>query len=390
VVRPTATPDTVRPGTRRVTGANDDRDAGHPPPSGGGGRPAGVAAIPGGGLLTGDAGPGVTAGSRRQSGLTIGQVHAGLAPDFPGLTVSKIRFLDGAGLVGSTRAAGRTGYRLFADTDVEQLRTVLTLQRDHYLPLKVIRARLDADAAPATGPAGGARTVQPDDGAVARVVHTRAAAPRARDHAAPTVDAIGVRSGSGGAAAGRGGDSPTGAPRAASAGPAHRASPAAPEDRTAPQARTVPAAPEARAVAAVPVSPAVPVRGRSRPAGRRLRLEELSLASGLDTDALAELEKAGLLRSRGGWYAPEELAVATVAGRLGEFGIGPRHLRGLRTAAEREIALVQHSVAPLRGRTGAGARAEAAATARTLRDLYAQLHAALVSSGLREWGVDLR
>ena len=322
--------------------------------------------------------------ARRPPGLTIGRVHAALAPDFPGLTVSKIRFLDGAGLVGSTRAAGTTGYRLFAETDVEQLREVLTLQRDHYLPLKVIRARLDADVAGATGPAGGQRTVHPDDSAVGRVVDPRPDPPHVRLDAAPTAGVTGVRSMSAGAAAGRAGDSDTAAPRAASAGPAHRASSAAPE------ARTAPAAPEARTVAAVPISPPVPVRGRPRPAGRRLRLEELSLASGLDTDALAELEKAGLLRSRGGWYAPEELAVATVAGRLGEFGIGPRHLRGLRTAAEREIALLQHSVAPLRGRAGAGARAEAAATARTLRDLYAQLHAALVSSGLREWGVDPR
>ncbi len=340
--------------------------------------------------------------ARRPPGLTIGRVHAALAPDFPGLTVSKIRFLDGAGLVGSTRAAGTTGYRLFAETDVEQLREVLTLQRDHYLPLKVIRARLDADVAGATGPAGGQRTVHPDDSAVGRVVDPRPDPPHVRLDAAPTAGVTGVRSMSAGAAAGRAGDSDTAAPRAASAGPAHRASSAAPEARTAPaapeartapaapEARTAPAAPEARTVAAVPISPPVPVRGRPRPAGRRLRLEELSLASGLDTDALAELEKAGLLRSRGGWYAPEELAVATVAGRLGEFGIGPRHLRGLRTAAEREIALLQHSVAPLRGRAGAGARAEAAATARTLRDLYAQLHAALVSSGLREWGVDPR
>jgi len=344
VVRPTATPDTVRP-------------------------------------------------ARRPLGLTIGRVHAALAPDFPGLTVSKIRFLDAAGLVGSTRAAGTTGYRLFAETDVEQLREVLTLQRDHYLPLKVIRARLDADVAGATGPAGGRRTVHPDDGAVGRVVDPRPDPPHVRLDAAPTAGATGVRSTTAGAAAGRAGDSATAAPRAAGAGPAHRASAAAPEARTAPaapEARTAPATPEARTVAAVPISPAVPVRGRPRPAGRRLRLEELSLASGLDTDALAELEKAGLLRSRGGWYAPEELAVATVAGRLGEFGIGPRHLRGLRTAAEREIALLQHSVAPLRGRAGAGARAEAAATARTLRDLYALLHAALVSSGLREWGVDPR
>lgn len=75
----------------------------------------------------------------------IGQVIARLSADFPDLTNSKLRFLEEQGLVTPARTA--SGYRKFSDADVERIRVVLTLQRDRYLPLKVIRQYLaDADA----------------------------------------------------------------------------------------------------------------------------------------------------------------------------------------------------------------------------------------------------
>jgi len=74
--------------------------------------------------------------------MSIGEVLTLLRPDFPDVTVSKIRFLEDQGLVEPQRSA--SGYRKFGHDDVERLRFVLTVQRDHFLPLRVIREHLDA------------------------------------------------------------------------------------------------------------------------------------------------------------------------------------------------------------------------------------------------------
>ncbi|BDB42572.1 MULTISPECIES: transcriptional regulator FtsR [Mycobacterium] len=76
------------------------------------------------------------------TGMSIGAVLDLLRPDFPDVTISKIRFLEAEGLVTPQRAA--SGYRRFTAYDCARLRFILTAQRDHYLPLKVIRAQLDA------------------------------------------------------------------------------------------------------------------------------------------------------------------------------------------------------------------------------------------------------
>jgi DNA-binding transcriptional MerR regulator len=76
------------------------------------------------------------------SGMSIGAVLDLLRPDFPDVTISKIRFLEAEGLVTPERAA--SGYRRFTAYDCARLRFILTAQRDQYLPLKVIKAQLDA------------------------------------------------------------------------------------------------------------------------------------------------------------------------------------------------------------------------------------------------------
>lgn len=73
--------------------------------------------------------------------LSIGQVLARLTPEFPDLTSSKLRFLEVQGIVRPSRT--ESGYRKFSAADIERLRLGLTLQRDHYLPLSVIREQLD-------------------------------------------------------------------------------------------------------------------------------------------------------------------------------------------------------------------------------------------------------
>lgn len=75
------------------------------------------------------------------AGMSIGAVLDLLRPDFPDVTISKIRFLEAEGLVTPERTP--SGYRRFTAYDCARLRFILTAQRDHYLPLKVIKAALD-------------------------------------------------------------------------------------------------------------------------------------------------------------------------------------------------------------------------------------------------------
>lgn len=112
------------------------------------------------------------------AGMSIGAVLDLLRPDFPDVTISKIRFLEAEGLVTPQRAA--SGYRRFTAYDCARLRFILTAQRDHYLPLKVIRAQLDAQPdgeLPAFGsPYGVPRLVSVSDGDAAPDTGSDAAA----------------------------------------------------------------------------------------------------------------------------------------------------------------------------------------------------------------------
>lgn len=77
--------------------------------------------------------------------ISIGQVLSKLEPDFPELSPSKLRFLEDRGLIHPARTA--SGYRSFSASDIDRIKLVLQMQRDHYLPLKVIRRYLaDLDA----------------------------------------------------------------------------------------------------------------------------------------------------------------------------------------------------------------------------------------------------
>jgi DNA-binding transcriptional MerR regulator len=89
-----------------------------------------------------------TAGSRERR-LTIGAVRDRLQEEFPDISISKIRYLEGQGLLAPRRT--QSGYRLYSEEDVERLRTILQMQRDEFLPLRVIREEL-------AGPSGKRRT----------------------------------------------------------------------------------------------------------------------------------------------------------------------------------------------------------------------------------------
>ena len=76
----------------------------------------------------------------RQKAVTIGTVCKALQQEFPDISISKIRYLEDQKLVSPRRTQG--GYRLYTQTDIQRLRTILRLQRDEFLPLRVIRQEL--------------------------------------------------------------------------------------------------------------------------------------------------------------------------------------------------------------------------------------------------------
>ena len=230
--------------------------------------------------------------------MTIGAVLARLQPEFPDVTISKIRFLEAEGLV--TPARTGSGYRTFSEHDVERLHYILTAQRDRFWPLKVIRDALDALD----------RGLQP-------------------------------------------------------AGPADP-----PSSRP-----TVPAA---------DVDPGLPTaRDLTRTSSLRLTAAELREAGGLDEATFSELTTFGLLRpDAAGHYGEPALAVARAAGALAAYGIEPRHLRPFRTAADREIGLVQQVTSPLRGRGSAGRAPVGEDPTPQILALCIALHTSLVRAGL--------
>jgi DNA-binding transcriptional MerR regulator len=226
--------------------------------------------------------------------MSIGDVLAHLRDDFPDVTISKLRFLEAEGLVDPARTAA--GYRKYTTDDVARLRYVLAAQREHYLPLRVIREHLAA---------------------------------------------------------------------------LDRGEPLPELGRTA--------------LSVVAEPPALePVERRGLEGGRWDRAALLR-RSGLTDEALCGLEDAGLIAARShGWYDSDALAIAEVAVAFAEFGLGPRHLRAYRAAADREVGMVAAVIAPVAKSATPAGRARAAEAIRELTDLSQRLHAALVRVGLRD------
>jgi DNA-binding transcriptional MerR regulator len=97
----------------------------------------------------------LASGTPARGSVSIGQVLDELSQEFPDISPSKIRFLESEGLIQPLRSS--SGYRRFSAADIKRLRFILTAQRDEYLPLRVIKERLDAlDGAAAHGADAGA------------------------------------------------------------------------------------------------------------------------------------------------------------------------------------------------------------------------------------------
>lgn len=243
--------------------------------------------------------------------MSIGEVLAVLKPEFTDITVSKIRFLEGAGLVQPDRSA--SGYRMFSEDDVARLRFVLRAQRDQYLPLRVIRQRLaDLEAVGGLYARGG----PPADGEIAEAVASRPSGRGARQ-AAPG-DEIPVTGSAGGG------------------------------------------------VLNAPASDGQFSRDElCRAAGATVE----HLAE-LETFGLVTPRGTG---DRGVWYNGDDLVVLRLARDLAEFGIRARHLRMYKTFADREAALFEQVVAPLVRQRNPEARGRARETIESLAELGSRM-----------------
>ncbi|HEY9424744.1 MAG TPA: MerR family transcriptional regulator [Microterricola sp.] len=211
--------------------------------------------------------------------LSIGQVLAHLNPEFPDLTPSKLRFLEEQGLVSPART--ESGYRKFCAADVERLQLILSMQRDHYLPLKVIRSHL------------------------------------------AEIDA------------GRTPNLPGGAPSAPSM------------------------------LSAV----------------RRYSRDELVRESGA-TAALLDDAIAASLVTPSEVYTDDSLSVLRALVELQRSGIEPRHLRGFRGAAQRELGLIESALTPLARRKDSSSRAQVIERAQDIAGQLEVVRGSLIRSAL--------
>ncbi|UDY36338.1 MerR family transcriptional regulator [Dermatobacter hominis] len=374
--------------------------------------------------------------------LPIGEVLALLQEEFPDVTISKIRFLESQGLIQPERTA--SGYRRFSASDIERLQWILRQQRDHFLPLKVIRKMLD-EGVDRYDPGGGAQPTLfsasveaqadaeegPDDDAedaadadapapdpAARrrsPAHPAVASAPPRREAPRPAERTPVRSGGTAPppAAARPQPSP---PPSPSRRPVETEPPAATQETPPadappaeePAAARPPLETPADVVAALQEDPRPqrrpdprPSRAADRPVRRRepaesvsaetqLTGEELCTTAGIEPALLVELERFGLVQAvaRVGErvYGPSALEVARLAARYAEHGVEPRHLRMYLVAAEREAGMVEQLAVPLLKQRNPKAREHASELASELAELGADLHRSLLR---RELGHDL-
>lgn len=114
----------------------------------------------------------------------------------------------------------------------------------------------------------------------------------------------------------------------------------------------------------------------------RLSREELLQSSGLKEEQLVELESFGLIAPRGRHYDGDALAIAKAVTEMSSFGIEARHLRSFKTAADREIGLIEQVITPFTRQKNPESKARAQEVEKEIASLSIRLHAALVRGGL--------
>jgi DNA-binding transcriptional MerR regulator len=280
--------------------------------------------------------------------LSIGEVLATLRDEFPDITISKIRFLESQGLIDPERTP--SGYRKFYSADIDRLRWILHQQKEHFLPLKVIKGRLeDAPAGELPPDEGPAVAPEPDAG-------TKPAQPRAT------------------ATGGRGSTAKAAKTAKAANGETAAAEPG-PEPRAAEQETGKPRAAGRRAGTArrvrtpndtppLPLDDGAPDTFEPPDDDVGLTRAELATAAEVTPAQLTELEEYGLIRPAAGsgdrvLFGEEALVVAKLSAAFGRHGIDARHLRMYRAFADRESGLYAQVVQPVLRQRNPEARARA-------------------------------
>ncbi|MFT4659171.1 MAG: DNA-binding transcriptional MerR regulator [Candidatus Aldehydirespiratoraceae bacterium] len=259
--------------------------------------------------------------------LSIGEVLGLLLVEFPDVTISKIRFLESQGLIEPERTA--SGYRKFYELDVELLRCILREQKDNFLPLKVIKNRLDTGQIDPTSetprPLGMLQlsddetTEIPIDGSLGASRH-----PASYGNSAPV-----------------------------------------------PVVRSVPAADD--------------TGGLQMVAGVVLDASEVCSMSGLTAPQLEQVESYGVIvPAANGSYDEDALEVARIAKSFLDLGVDARHLRGWRVAADREAGLFEQVIQPLLRQRNPQSNDHAVAQLTELAAYGGQLRAAMMRTLLRQ------
>lgn len=333
-----------------------------------------------------------TEGERQH--LSIGEVLSQLQAEFPDVTISKIRFLESQGLIDPERTA--SGYRKFYEHDIARLTWILRQQRDNFLPLKVIKAKLDGDEI----------DVESENAAVQQHLFATPAAapPRADDPPpppwtpkAPTA-AGATRAPAASAPPATTASDPTTpperepSPEPASAAPAGRPNDASTRHPSAGGERDAAAwlaalqespRPGGNPVPTRPVEPAA----TGIPRGVRFGREEVAEVTGVDVAMLDSLVDFGLVTP---WLVGGEatfdaasVAVVRAVAPFVERGVEARHLRIFKNAAEREAGFLEQMILPLLKQRNPKAREQAAETLAELADAGDALGRALVRQALR-------
>ena len=295
-----------------------------------------------------------------QAHLSIGEVLAELSDEFPDITISKIRFLESQGLVNPERTP--SGYRKFYAADLVRLRWILHQQKEHFLPLKVIKERLDQlppgdeallDPAPAT-----------DLDVRTEIPVAEALSPRSTLAPAPA-------------------PAPEPEPAPAPA-PQPQAAPAAAARRATVRKRPPAFAPD------LPLDTDVADDILAPASGDGYSLDELAKAAGLEPAQAAELENFGLIapsrQSASGEaaYDDDALEVARVASGFFGRGVEARHLRMYRNHAEREAVLFGQVLMPYVRQRNPEARARMQEELVELAALGRRLRTVLLREAVRD------
>ncbi len=289
----------------------------------------------------------------KRSHVSIGDVLTQLRDEFPDVTISKIRFLESQGLVDPERTP--SGYRKFYSSDVERLRWILRQQREHFLPLKVIKERLDEiDREGGFSPASDAAE-------------------------APVEAAVAATSSS----------ARSGTKRSKSA--KSKSAPDASDDEGTlfEATRRAADAAEARVVAASVRDDGNDHELAPAETGVSLTRTELARAAGLGEEQLVQLEEYGLISSSHTsrdrvLFDDDALAIARAAAGFMRHGVEPRHLRMYRAIADREASLFAQVLLPYRRQRNPEAQARTAETLGELATLGRRLRTALLRQAVRE------